>query len=69
MTTPTIIPADPNLITVLPPSGIITVSDLAKFLHTNPAAVRQALADHGVSIIKFSIRADRQLVRLEDLKK
>lgn len=54
---------------VLPPSGIITVSDLAEFSSATPKMMQQALTDNGIPILMLAGHPDMMLVRLEDLRK
>ncbi len=56
------------MVNVLPAAGIITVKDLADFLHTDPSSLQQRLSDKGIPVLKLSSKFDKRLVRLEDLK-
>ena len=52
----------------LPAEGIITLASLAEFLHTDTTALQQSLTDKGVPVLKLSTRANKKLIRLEDLR-
>lgn len=54
---------------VLPSGGIITVEALAEFLRTDPSSLQQRLSDNGIPVLKLSMRHNKRLVRLEDLRK
>jgi len=54
--------------TILPASGIITVAELAEFLHTDGSSLQQRLTDKGIPVLKLSSKFNKRLVRLEDLR-
>ena len=54
---------------ILPASGIITLTELAEFLHTDGSSLQQALTDNNIPVLKLSSRFNKKLVRLEDLRK
>jgi rRNA-processing protein FCF1 len=56
------------MVTVLPPSGIITIAELAIFLHTDGSSLQQRLTDKGIPVLKLSSKFDKRLVRLEDMR-
>ena len=53
---------------ILPASGIITLSALAEYLHTDTTSLQQSLTDKGIPVLKLSTRANKKLIRLEDLR-
>ena len=58
------------MVSVLPANGIITVSELAKFLgNTNPSSLMERLSNNGIPVLKLSSKFDQRIVRLEDLRK
>jgi len=57
-----------KMVNVLPASGIITVKDLAEFLHTDPSSLQQRLSDNNIPTLRLFSKFDKRLIRLEDLR-
>jgi hypothetical protein len=53
---------------ILPAAGIITVEDLAKWMHTDSQSLQQSLTNNGIPVLKLSTRFNKRVVRLEDLR-
>ena len=53
---------------ILPAEGIITMEDLAEFLHTDAQSLQQVLTKNDIPVLKLSSRFNKRLVRLEDIR-